>query len=124
MTWLSMFLILGGTFFLIAAVVGILRFPDVYTRLHAGTKGVTAGALLVIGGVMIEHGTWTAAAKLVLTGVFLLMTNPVATHAIARASYRRGIVMPVVVMDDYRPFLQRRLDQDSKDMRKEEDQEK
>lgn len=97
--------LLGGAFFCVTAVVGILRFPDLYTRLHAATKGVTAGAILLLLGVALLEGFGPVLAKLALIGVFLVVTNPMATHAIARAACREGICRPQVVVDEYGDFL-------------------
>jgi len=75
-----------GVFFNILAGVGLLRFPDVYTRLHAGTKCTTFGSILAI------H---TAGAL-----VAILLTNPTGAHAIARAAHRSGVKPVRAVVDD------------------------
>lgn len=80
-----------GLFFSVASVIGLIRFPDVYTRLHAGTKALSGGAVLILIGVAMRLGTWQGAAKSVLIIFFFLATNPLASHAIARACYRHGI---------------------------------
>ncbi len=95
-----------GSFFCLTAVVGILRFPDVFTRFHAGTKCTTAGAVLLLTGVAVYCWTWPVTAKLVLIILFMLMTNPISTHSIARAAYRQGIAAPVVTVDQYKEDLE------------------
>lgn len=80
-----------GVFFSLASAIGIIRFPDVYTRLHAGTKALTGGALFVLLGAALQSDSWATAAKILLIAGFLLATNPISTHAIARACYRHGI---------------------------------
>ncbi len=95
----------GGTFFCVTAVIGVLRFPDLYTRLHAATKGVTAGSLLLLSGVAVLEGLGPVVAKIFLIGLFFIATNPIATHAIARAACRERVCIPQAVVDDYREFL-------------------
>lgn len=105
----------GGMFFCVTAVVGVLRFPDLYTRLHAATKGVTAGSILLLLGVAILEGFGPIVGKLFLIGMFFIVTNPIATHAIARAACRKDVCTPQVVVDDYEEFLER-LRHQSRDM--------
>lgn len=95
-----------GAFFCIAAVIGVLRFPDLYTRLHAVTKGVTAGALFLLSGVAVLDGLGTSTIRLLLIGLFFLATNPVASHAIARAARRQEVCRPQVIVDDYEAYLE------------------
>ena len=84
-------LVLGGAFFLLSAGLGMLRMPDVYTRMQAGTKASTLGNMLVLAGLAILHPGWTL--KLVIVVYFVLMTNPISSHALARAAHFRGIPM-------------------------------
>ncbi|HRV98429.1 MAG TPA: monovalent cation/H(+) antiporter subunit G [Aminobacteriaceae bacterium] len=83
--------IFAGVFFSFAAVVAILRFPDVYTRLHGGTKALSGGAILILLGAMPYAGGVAGALKLFLIAVFFLVSNPMASHAIARACHRRTL---------------------------------
>lgn len=83
---LGSLLILLGAIFLFSAGVGLLRMPDVYTRIQAGTKATTLGNILVLAGLAVYHPGWTF--KLVLAIYFVLMTNPVSSHALSRAAYR------------------------------------
>ncbi len=96
-----------GVFFSFASAVGLLRFPDVYTRLHAGTKALTGGAFFVLAGVALQSSSWQATVKILLIAGFFLATNPVATHAIARACYRHGIRPEKIFVDDYAKALKR-----------------
>jgi multicomponent Na+:H+ antiporter subunit G len=75
----------AGASFCLAAAIGLLRFPDVFTRLHASTKALTGGALLVFLGGMPLAGSWAGTLRLALIALFYLLTNSLATHAIARA---------------------------------------
>lgn len=96
-------LMASGLFFAFASVMGVIRFPDVYTRLHASTKALSGSALLILLGTALKSalmGDGPATAKILLIAGFLLATNPLASHAIARACYRHGIV-PRGTVDDY-----------------------
>lgn len=80
-----------GIFFAVACNVGILRFPDIYTRLQAASLGtVTSTVCFLIGLILMSPGVETT-LRLLLIGVFSLLTGPVASHAIARSAYRSGV---------------------------------
>lgn len=83
--------VLSGGFFLVVGGVGLLRFPDFYTRLHAGGITDTLGAELMLLAMMIHAGWSLVTVKLFLIGVFLFFTSPSATHAIANAAYVAGL---------------------------------
>ncbi|RKQ38018.1 monovalent cation/H(+) antiporter subunit G [Oceanobacillus halophilus] len=89
--------VLIGAFFVFSASIGIIRFPDVYTKLHAATKAPTLGlASLLIGAFMflfIQHDI--VSGKLLLAILFILITNPVSAHMISRAAHANG-VKPVI----------------------------
>ena len=99
-----------GVFFNMLAGVGLLRFPDVYTRLHAGTKCTTFGSIFIIGSVvLVGLKTWwfnndTNGSVLAIHSAFaliaILLTNPVGAHAIARAAHRSGIMPAQAVIDE------------------------
>ena len=91
MTVLGMVLVGGGAFFLVTGAVGMIRFPDIYTRMHAAGKCDTLGSLLVLTGLACYEGFVLASAKLLIVAVFILITSPTATHAIARAAKLSGI---------------------------------
>jgi multicomponent Na+:H+ antiporter subunit G len=84
---IGLFLIAGAAFVLIAAI-GIVRLPDLLTRMHASTKAGTLGALLVLAGLAIHVGTGEVVSKVVATSLFLLLTAPIAAHMIGRAHAR------------------------------------
>ncbi|MGO4439481.1 monovalent cation/H(+) antiporter subunit G [Rhizobium sp. RAF56] len=77
--------ILLGAFFLFSAGPGLLRMPDVFTRIQAGTKASTLGNILVLAGLGIYHPDW--ALKLLIVAYFVLMTNPLSSHALSRAAH-------------------------------------
>lgn len=88
--YVSTFLIFAGVFFFTVGVVGLLRFPDVYSRLHATTKCDTLGAGLILFGLALQ-GSPVVAFKLIIIIVLLCITNPTAAHVIARAAHNSGI---------------------------------
>jgi multicomponent Na+:H+ antiporter subunit G len=83
-------LLLGGFFFL-AGTVGLLRFPDVYTRLHALTKADNLGLGLVVAGLAVQAESWAAVGKLALIWLLVLVASAFACHLVARTAWRRGI---------------------------------
>jgi len=78
-----------GVMFLFFGGLGVFRLPDVYNRVQAGTKCTTLGAFLTIIGVGIMQPDWLW--KTLLIAVFVLVTNPISSHAIARASRKIGV---------------------------------
>lgn len=84
------FIFVGVIAFLISAI-GLVRMPDIYTRMHAGTKTTTMGMLLVISGAICIEPSW--AWKLILLAIFILLTNPLSSSVIARASHSDGITL-------------------------------
>jgi len=82
------FLILGSLFCFLGGL-GLLRMPDAYNRLQAGTKAVTLGALAIILGIgLLQPGWWP---KLLVLAMFIMITNPVGSSTLARAFYRAGL---------------------------------
>ena len=94
---LSGLLLLSGVALAVTAGLGLLRFPDVFSRMHAATKPATLGLLLVVLGAALQMEDRGDAAKLVLVGAFQFVTAPVAAHMIGRAAYRAGAVDGLVV---------------------------
>ena len=87
--WVASVAIVLGTLFSVVAVVGYIRLPDVYCRLHAtGKVGVFGVALLLVAGVALgaQH-----VSKAILLMAFLVVAGPVTSHALASAAYRMGI---------------------------------
>ena len=91
MNLLAGFLIWSGVFFLFMGAVGVIRFPDFYTRMHAAGKCDTLGSLLVLTGLALHEGIGLASAKLLIIAVFIFFTSPTATHAIARAAHKNRV---------------------------------
>lgn len=88
---LSWALLMGGCFFIVTGGVGLLRLPDVYSRMHASGITDTLGAGLFLGGLMIQGGLSMVTVKLFLILVFILFTSPTATYALANALYGGGV---------------------------------
>ena len=79
----------GGIFFFSVGTIGLLRLPDFFTRAHSTTKADTLGAVLSLSGLMVYSGFNMVSLKLLVVIIFLLVTNPTATHIIAMASYKK-----------------------------------
>jgi len=92
---LSWACIIAGSLFAVIGGVGLLRLPDVFARMHGGGITDTLGAGLILVGLMFQSGLSLATGKLVMVLLFLLLTSPTATHAVARAALSAG-VGPVV----------------------------
>ena len=90
MTYLAAGLLLVGSLLSAVAGLGILRFPDVYTRLHAASKAGPLGAGLILLGLGAASADWAVAIRCVLGFCFLILTSPVAAHLLARAALRSG----------------------------------
>ena len=87
-SWLCL---VGGGFFCVVGAIGMLRMPDVYTRMHAASVIETLGAGLVLLGLMLQAGLTLVAVKLLMVGVLIFFASPTATHALARAAMVRGL---------------------------------
>lgn len=88
---ISWIFFLTGSFFIVTGAVGLVRFPDFYTRLHAAGVTDTAGAELMFLGMLLQAPSWIIAVKILFIGFFLFMTSPVATHAIAHSAHVVGL---------------------------------
>lgn len=88
---LAIFFLLSGFFFFATATLGLIRFPDFYSRLHATGKGDTLAVLLSLVGLAFYHGISTTSVKIVFIAVFMFLAQPTATHAISRAAFRCGL---------------------------------
>ncbi len=87
---LSAVLLLSGVALALIAGLGLVRFPDVLSRMHAATKPTTLGVLLVTVGAALQVDTGGDRVKLLLVAAFQFLTAPVAAHMIGRAAYRSG----------------------------------
>lgn len=83
-------LLLLGAYFSLAAAIGVIRFPDTLTRVHAGTKPQVLGLACILAAVVLSTRNWSAIAVLLLVMVFQMMTTPASAHMVGRAAYRAG----------------------------------
>lgn len=81
--------LLGGLFFFMVGTLGIIRFPDVFTRAHSAAKCDTLGAILCLSSLVLLEGLSMVSLKIILILVFVWIANPTATHLIAKAEYKR-----------------------------------
>jgi len=90
-TIISGILIFLGCFFVVIASIGLVRFPDFYSRIHPAGKSDTLGQTLVLLGLAIYEGFSLISIKLLIIVVFIFIANPTATHALAKAAYVAGV---------------------------------
>jgi multicomponent Na+:H+ antiporter subunit G len=92
-------LLIIGSLFLFSAGLGVLRMPDTYNRIQTGTKATTLGTILVLIGLAFLHPAWTL--KLIILIFFVMLTNPVSSHALARAAHTIGIFETETMIVDH-----------------------
>ncbi|MHB8090818.1 MAG: monovalent cation/H(+) antiporter subunit G [Syntrophales bacterium] len=83
--------VIAGAFFMLVGSVGLIRLPDFYTRNHATGKSDTLGIMLVIFGMILIEGLTLNSAKLLFILIFVFLTNPAGTHALANAAIQSGL---------------------------------
>ncbi len=88
---ISSTLMLVGAFFMLLAAVGVVRMPDLYTRMHASTKSVSLGVGCLMLGLAVHFNDLAIASRAVAVVGFIFATAPVASHMIARAAYFSGV---------------------------------
>jgi multicomponent Na+:H+ antiporter subunit G len=81
----------AGAVFLVSGGLGVLRFPDFYTRTHAAGITDSAGAGLILLGLLLQSPDWGVTVRLLIIMLFLALTAPTATHALAHAARRDGV---------------------------------
>jgi|SRR5690625_869835 len=96
-------LLLSGTFFIFSSALGIIRFPGVYTRLHAATKAPTLGIIsILLATFLFLYGSHQlVSGKLLLAILFIMLSSPVGGHMLSRAAHKSGI----------KPYLRHREDE-------------
>ena len=94
----SIILIISGLVFFLGASIGILRFPDFYTRMHAAGKGDTLSTILIMSGMAIqvignfEGSSILVAIKILAIAVLIMLTSPTSTHLLMKAGFDDGII--------------------------------
>lgn len=86
----SLLVVLGASLVVVASV-GVLRLPDLYTRMHASTKPATLGVSLIVAALAIHSGELGIAVRALLIVLFFLLTAPVAAHRLGHAAYQAGV---------------------------------
>lgn len=99
--------ILTGAALALVAAIGIIRFPEVLSRMHSGTKPQVLGLILMMIGLAAQLRDFDAAGLLLLIIMFQLFTSPVASHMLSRATFRSGQVQEgALVTDELTPMLE------------------
>jgi len=91
------FMTIGGIFFLLGGL-GVLRMPDTFNRIQAGTKATTLGVFSTLIGVAFMNPSWIA--KIIIIIVFVVITNPIGSSVIAKATYNSKNIPSNLVQDD------------------------
>lgn len=90
---LSWILLLVGSAFALIGAIGLLRFPDFYTRVHSVGVSDTMGAALILAGCALQAGLTLYTVKLIMVWLLIYLTGPAATHALAKAAYASGLAV-------------------------------
>lgn len=90
-TYLSWALLVLGGFLCVSGSVGLLRFPDFFTRMHAASVTDTLATGMILAGLMLQAPSWIVFGKLAMILVFVLLTGPTAGHALAKAALHSGL---------------------------------
>lgn len=88
---LSWACLVSGAVFCVIGSIGLIRMPDFYTRVHAASVTDTAGAALLLVGMMLQAGFTLVTVKLIIIGLLIFFTSPTATHALCKAALTRGL---------------------------------
>ncbi|WP_226037508.1 monovalent cation/H(+) antiporter subunit G [Aquibacillus saliphilus] len=90
-----------GIYFLLSTAVGLIRFPNLYTRLHAGSKCLMAGGISVFMGCIVLEGISFVSLKLIVIMIFLSITNPVTIHVIASFDNNYNLIPKTYTKEDF-----------------------
>ncbi len=102
--WLQGILLVVGSLFMFIAALGIVRLPDLLTRMHASTKGASLGVMLLMAAVALHFLEEVVFARTIAITFFVLLTAPVAAHVIGRAGYFVGLELwQGTLKDELRP---------------------
>ena len=88
---ISIVFLSAGFFITTVAVIGVLRFPDFYTRLHASGKVEGFGITLVLIGLAVHSGLTFTSLKVVIIAILIMFANPIGTHLLGKAAYQSGL---------------------------------
>lgn len=103
LTLVTAALVVIGAFFALAAAIGVVRLPDLYTRMHAASKAGSVGSGLMLIALAIHADDLGVATRCIAGVIFFLLTAPISAHLLAKAAYAVGYrLAPVSVHDDMR----------------------
>ncbi|HEY5844149.1 MAG TPA: monovalent cation/H(+) antiporter subunit G [Mycobacterium sp.] len=105
-------LILGGSALALTAAIGVVRFPDTLSRMHAATKPQVLGLLLVLVGAAIRLRGHADVGMIILTGMFTIITAPVVAQRVGQLAYREQNLRDNLAVDEMREYTTE-LDKDS-----------
>jgi multicomponent Na+:H+ antiporter subunit G len=92
--WVAAAFCVVGLFFSLTGAIGIVRMPDVYTRIQCSSKTITMGAIPFLVALAVAEGPLsTYGSRALVVGILLFIVNPAASHAVARAAYKTGVPM-------------------------------
>lgn len=98
----SLILFTIGLFFVALGMVGLIRLPDVYNRMHATTKVTTIGTFSIMLAIFLNTGFSPIGLKALTVGIFLILTSPVVGHMVGRAAHRHGVPLcEESIVDEY-----------------------
>lgn len=110
MNWLDVVsagCLLAGCALSLIAAIGLIRFPDLLSRMHAGTKPQVVGLLFILIGIGLRLRDWSDVGMLLAVAMFQLLTAPVAAHMVGRAAFQRGTVRrDTLLVDELTPALE------------------
>ena len=86
--WIAAFLLVSGSLFMLVAAIGIVKFSDVYMRMHAVTKAASLGALLMLAAVSLVYTQWIVWVEALMVVFFVIFTAPIASHMISKAAHK------------------------------------
>ena len=89
---ISSILLLAGVFFGLSGAIGLFKFPDFFTRVHAASVTDSMAAILIIGGLLLQTSPDLNTAKLLFILIFLMITSPTASHALAKSARHGGLL--------------------------------
>lgn len=89
---MAAFLLMGaGLIFLVGSMIGMVRLPDFYSRIHASGNSETLGTLLVFMGLAVYNGVSVTSAKILTVSLFVFLGNPIGSHILSKAAYKTGV---------------------------------
>ena len=101
-------LMIGGALMSLAAAIGLMRFPDLLSRMHAASKPQVLGLLLFLLAMAVEFRSWKLLPVLAVAWIFMLLTAPVSAHMVGRAGYRTKHLRPeLLVIDELDDVVER-----------------